>query len=180
VVTLLVPARQLFGLKNIITLRHLDNMNKIILATGLMVAYSYAVEFFIAWYSGNQYEQFVVLNRAQGPYAWAFWTMVFCNILMPQLFWFKSWRTSPWRMLIVALLVNVGMWLERFVIIVTSLSRDFLPSSWAMFYPTWVDICMLLGSFGLFLSFFLLFLRFLPMVAAAEVKGVMEGMRDKG
>ncbi len=173
VVTLLAPARQYFGLKDFITIRHLDNMNKIILATGSIVAYAYAIELFIAWYSGNAYERFAFLNRAIGPYMWAYWIMISCNVFVPQLFWFKKFRTSVPLMLIVCLLVNVGMWFERFVIIVTSLSRDFLPSSWGMYKPTWVEIGMLIGSFGLFMTLFLLFCRFLPMVAMAEVKGVM-------
>jgi len=173
VVTLMVPARAYFGLKDLITVRHLDNMNKIILATGCIVGYAYVVEWFMAWYGGNLYEQFVAVNRALGPYSWAYWTMVGCNVLAPQAFWFKKVRTTPWMMIIVAILVNVGMWLERFVIIVTSLSRDFLPSSWGRFTPTWVDILMLLGSYGLFFTLFLLFCRWLPMVAMAEVKTVL-------
>lgn len=173
VVTLMVPARQFFGLKNLVTIRHLENMCKIILATGMMVGYAYATEFFIAWYGGNQYEQFAFINRALGPYAWAYWTMVSCNVLAPQLFWFKKVRTSPWAMVCVCILVNVGMWFERFVITVTSLSRDFLPSSWGYFAPTPIDVLMLLGSFGLFFTLFLLFCRFLPMVAMAEMKSVL-------
>ena len=135
VVTLMVPARAYFGLKHLVTIRHLDNMNKILLATGCIVAYSYVIEFFMAWYGGNIYEQFAVANRAMGPYAWAFWLMVFCNVVAPQLFWFKKWRTTPALMIIVAILVNVGMWFERFVIIVASLNRDFLPSSWFIYIP---------------------------------------------
>ncbi len=173
VVTLMVPAREFFGLKDLITPRHLENMCKIILATGCMVGYAYSVEFFVAWYSGSGYEGFALLNRAFGPYAWAYWIMVSCNVLAPQLFWFKKWRTSPWRMVFVAVLVNVGMWFERFVIIVSSLSRDYLPSSWGYYTPTWVDIGMLVGSFGLFFTLFLLFCRYLPMVAMAEVKAVL-------
>jgi len=173
VVTLMVPARAFFGLKDLVTLRHLENMNKVILATSLMVGYAYGIEFFIAWYGGNPYEQFAFINRALGPYAWAYWTMVTCNVLVPQAFWFKKCRTTPWIMFIIAILVNVGMWFERFVIIVTSLSRDFLPSSWGLFTPTPVDIMMLIGSFGLFFMLFLLFCRYLPMVAMAEVKAVM-------
>lgn len=172
VVTLAVPSRALFGLKNVITLRHLENMNKIILVTGSMVGYAYAMEFFIAWYSGNPHEMFAFLNRALGPYAWAYWIMVSCNVLAPQLFWFKRVRTNEWAMLAVAMCVNVGMWFERFVIIVTSLSRDFLPSSWGHFVPTWVDLLTLAGSIGLFMTLFLLFIRYLPMVAMAEVKTV--------
>jgi molybdopterin-containing oxidoreductase family membrane subunit len=173
VVTLMVPARAFFGLKDLVTLRHLENMNKVILATSLMVGYAYSVEFFTAWYSGNKYETFVFLNRALGPYAWAYWTMVTCNVAAPQLFWFKKCRTTPWMMVVIAILINVGMWMERFVIIVTSLSRDFLPSSWHMYIPTWVDLAMLAGSFGLFFTLFLLFCRYLPMVAMAEVKSIL-------
>jgi len=173
VVTLMVPARAFFGLKDLITIRHLENMNKFILATGCMVGYAYGVEVFCAWYSGNTYEWFSTANRALGPYKWCYWIMVFCNVVAPQLFWIKKWRTSPWRMVIVAVLVNVGMWMERFVIIVISLSRDYLPSSWGFYSPTWVDLCMLAGSFGLFFTLFLLFCRYLPMVAMAEVKGVL-------
>jgi molybdopterin-containing oxidoreductase family membrane subunit len=172
VVTLMVPARAFFGLKDLVTIRHLDNMNKIILATSCMVGYAYGVEFFTAWYSGSRYEMFAFLNRALGPYAWAYWTMVTCNVVVPHLFWFRKCRTTPWMMVAICVLVNVGMWMERFVIIVTSLSRDYLPSSWRMYVPTWVDLLMLLGSFGLFFTLFLLFCRYLPMVAMAEVKSV--------
>lgn len=173
VITLMVPARAFFGLKNLVTLRHLENMCKVVLATGMMVGYAYGIEFFIAWYGGNQYEQFAFINRALGPYWWAYWTMVSCNVLAPQLFWFKGVRTTPWAMVAICVFVNVGMWFERFVITVTSLSRDFLPSSWGYFVPTPVDILMFLGSFGLFFTLFLLFCRYLPMVAMAEVKSVM-------
>ena len=173
VVTLAIPARQFFGLKELITLRHLENMNKIILLTGSIVAYAYLVEFFTAWYCGHEAEQFVFMNRPLGPYAWAFWVMVFCNVFAPQLFWFKRCRTNLWIMMGVVMCVNVGMWFERFVIVVTSLHRDFLPSSWDMFRPTWVDIGMLVGSFGLFLTLFLLFCRWLPMIAMAEVKTIL-------
>jgi len=170
---LIVPSRQIFGLKQIITLRHLENMARIILLTGSLVGYAYAMEFFMAWYSGNSFETFAFLNRAFGPYAWAYWVMISCNVLAPQLFWFKRLRTSPWFFFAICTLVNVGMWFERYVIIVTSLSRDFLPSSWDYYSPTWVDALTLLGSFGLFFTLFLLFVRFLPMVAMAEVKTVM-------
>jgi molybdopterin-containing oxidoreductase family membrane subunit len=173
VVTLMVPARAFFGLKGLVTLRHLENMNKLILATSCMVGYAYAIELFIAWYGGNPYEQFAFFNRAMGPYAWAYWVMVTCNVAVPQLFWFKKWRTTPWMMMIVAVLVNVGMWFERFVIIVASLSRDFLPSSWGSFWPTPIDLLMLLGSFGLFFTLFLLFCRYLPIVSMADVKQVL-------
>jgi Ni/Fe-hydrogenase subunit HybB-like protein len=170
VVSLLVPARQFFGLKEVIEMKHLEAMNKVILATGTMVGYAYAMEFFIAWYSGSPYEGFIFFNRAFGPYAWAYWTMVSCNVIFPQLFWFKGIRTSLWGMMIICVLVNVGMWFERFVIIATSLHRDFVPSSWGYYIPTKWDFLTLTGSFGLFFTLFLLFCRYLPMVAVAEVK----------
>ncbi|MBN2475746.1 MAG: polysulfide reductase NrfD [Pirellulales bacterium] len=173
VVTLAVPARAYFGLKSLITMRHLDNMNKLILGTSLLVGYAYGVEVFMAWYGGNMYEAFAFANRALGPYAWAYWLMVTCNVIVPQLFWIRKCRTTPWIMFLIAVLVNVGMWMERFVIIVSSLGRDFLPSSWGMFKPTAVDVMMLVGSFGLFFTLFLLFCRYLPMVAMAEVKAVL-------
>ena len=172
VATLLIPARQWFGLKDFITRRHLENMAKIILATGSIVGYAYAVEFFIAWYSGNAIEQFTFLNRALGPYMWAYWIMVFCNVVVPQAFWIKRIRTNVWLMWCLCILVNVGMWFERFVIIVTSLHRAFLPGEWHMFFPTTVDVLTFTGSVGIFLTLFLLFMRFLPMFAMAELKAV--------
>lgn len=173
VLTLLIPIRSWLGLHEIVTTRHLDNMAKIILATGMMVGYAYAMEFFMAWYSGNPYERFAFINRALGPYAWAYWTMIACNVVAPQLFWLQGARRNPLTLWIVAMFVNVGMWFERFVIIVTSLTRDFLPSSWDYFRPTWVDLLTLAGSFGLFMTLFLLFMRFLPSFAMAEIKSVM-------
>ncbi len=173
VITLIVPARSIFGLQQLITIGHLERMTKIILATGTIVGFAYGVELFTAWYSGNGYEQFAFLNRAMGPYAWAYWTMVTCNVLVPQLFWFRRFRTTPILMVAVSVLVNVGMWFERFVIVVTSLSRDFLPSSWGYFKPTLVDVLMFVGSFGLFFTLFLLFCRFLPMIAMSEVKALL-------
>lgn len=173
VITLMVPARKWFGLKDFVTDRHMENMCKIILATGSMVGFAYGVEFFIAWYGGNSYESFAFINRAFGPYAWAYWTMVTCNVGIPQLFWLKKVRTTPWMMFVIAIFVNIGMWFERFVITVTSLSRDFLPSSWGYFTPTWVDIAMFAASFGLFFTLFLLFCRYLPVVAISEVKAIL-------
>jgi Ni/Fe-hydrogenase subunit HybB-like protein len=173
VVTLMVLARKAFGLEELVTIRHLENMNKVIVATGTMVGYAYGMEFFIAWYSGNAYERFTFINRAFGPYAWAYWTMVSCNVLFPQLFWLKRVRTSIPAMFVICILVNVGMWFERFVIVVTSLHRDFLPSSWSYFRPTVFDISLFLGTFGLFFTLFLLFVRYLPMVAISEVKGIL-------
>ena len=175
VVTVLVFVRKVFDMENIITLNHLERMNKIILATGMMVGYAYGMEFFIAWYSGVQYEQFVFINRAFGPYAWAYWTMVSCNVIFPQLFWFRKIRRSVPAMFIIVILVNVGMWFERFVIIVSSLHRDFLPSSWGMFVPTLVDLGILLGSFGLFFTLVLLFAKTLPVVSISEIKAVAPG-----
>jgi len=179
VVTLLVPARQLFGLKSLVTMNHLDNMNKIILATSMMVGYAYGMELFIAWYGGNPYERFAFMNRALGPFAWAYWTMVTCNVIIPHIFWFKKARRSIAIMFVVSIFVNIGMWFERFVITVTSLSRDFLPSSWGYFRPTIIDVLTLMGSFGLFLTLFLLFCRYLPMVAMAEVKAQLPGAQGE-
>jgi len=173
VITLMVICRSAFGLKEIITLRHFDYMSKIILVTGTMVGYAYGMEFFIAWYSGNPYEMFTFINRATGPYAWAYWTMISCNVISPQVFWFKKARTSIPILFVMSIFVNIGMWFERFVIIVTSLHRDFLPSSWSYFRPTVWDVSCLLGSFGLFFTMFCLFVRFLPIVAVAEVKTVL-------
>jgi molybdopterin-containing oxidoreductase family membrane subunit len=173
VMTLAIPARAMFNLKHIITLRHLENMNKIMLVTGMMVGYAYSIEFFIAWYSGNPAEAFAFINRAFGPYAWAYWTMITCNVLVPQLFWFKKIRNSIGALFVISILINVGMWFERFVIVVTSLSRDFLPANWDYYKPTFWDIATFVGSFGLFLTLFLLFVRFVPIISMAEVKGVL-------
>jgi molybdopterin-containing oxidoreductase family membrane subunit len=175
VVTVLVVVRKIFDLQHIITLDHLEKMNKVILATGMMVGLAYGTEFFIAWYSGVAVEQFAFLNRAFGPYTWAYWIMVSCNVLSPQLFWFKKLRRSIPVMMIIVILVNVGMWFERFVIVVTSLHRDFLPSSWGMFVPTLYDVGILLGSFGLFFTLVILFTKALPVVSISEVKAVSDG-----
>ena len=171
----LIFVRQAFNLKHIITLDHLEKMNKVMILTGSMVGYAYAMEMFIAWYGGNQFERFVFLNRALGPYAWAYWTMVSCNVIFPQLFWFKKIRRSIPAMFIIGITVNIGMWFERFVIIVTSLSRDFLPSSWGHYTPTFYDVGILLGSFGLFFTLILIFVRVLPVVSISELKAVIEG-----
>ena len=173
VLVLAVPARQFFGLKDIITMRHIDNMCKIMLGTGIIVAYAYMSEFFIAWYSGNPFERFTFHNRAFGPYGWAWGIMTFCNAIAPQILWSKRMRTNMWVVMIAAILANVGMWFERFEIIATSLTRDFLPSSWFWYRPTVIDIGMLAGSFGLFFTLFLLFCKYLPVVAIAEVKTVL-------
>lgn len=175
VVTVLIFVRKIFDLQNIITMDHLEKMNKVILATGLMVGYAYGMEFFIAWYSGVQAEQFVFINRAFGPYAWAYWIMVSCNVIFPQLFWFRKIRRSIPLMLIIVILVNVGMWFERFVITVTSLHRDFLPSSWGYYIPTLYDVGILLGSFGLFFTLVILFTKTIPVVSISEIKAVTDG-----
>ncbi|BDG10518.1 NrfD/PsrC family molybdoenzyme membrane anchor subunit [Anaeromyxobacter paludicola] len=180
VLTLIIPARRLLGLERVITMRHIETMNKVLLVTGLMVAYGYLMEHFIAWYSGNPYEQFVFINRARGPYAPVYWLMIFCNVCLPQIFWFKQARTSLVVTWIASILVNVGMWCERFIIIVTSLHRDFLPSSWAIYTPTWVDWSILAGTVGFFSLLFLLFLRFLPAVAVTEVKELRHELAAHG
>ncbi|MFG0326033.1 MAG: NrfD/PsrC family molybdoenzyme membrane anchor subunit [Phycisphaerales bacterium JB037] len=183
VLLLLIPARQLYpNFRDFLTLRHLENMAKILLVTGMMVGFAYAMEFFIAWYGGNEYEADVFLyNRALppwidergAPYWWAYWMMIFCNVVTPQVFWSRKMRTNPVVIWTVALFVTIGMWFERFVIIVTSLHRAWLPGEWHMFFPTWVDILTFVGTLGIFLSLFLLFMKFLPVFAMAEVKAVL-------
>jgi len=174
VLFLLIPAREVMpGFKDLLTLHHIENMAKILLVTGMMVGFAYSMEFFIAWYGGNEYELYAFKNRATGPYWWAYWTMISCNVLSPQFFWFRRLRQNPLAVWLVALAVTCGMWFERFVIIVTSLHRAFLPGEWHMFFPTYVDILTFCGSCGLFLTCFMLFLRFLPIFPMAEVKAVM-------
>ncbi len=181
VVTLMTLVRIGFPeFKNYITIDHMEVMNKIIMATGMMVGYAYASEFFIAWYSGNIYERFVFINRATGPYFWAYWTMVTCNVVIPQLFWMKSFRRSIPRMFVISIFVNIGMWFERYVITVTSLHRDFLPSSWGNYAWSFFDGAILLGSFGMFLTLFLTYLRIFPAISIAEVKPVLNVGRDVG
>jgi Ni/Fe-hydrogenase subunit HybB-like protein len=170
VLTLMLPLRSLFKLHDLITQYHIDCMCKIILATGSMVGYAYAMEFFIAWYGANPNEGFAFINRAFGPYAWAYWIMVTCNVITPQLFWFKAIRQRAWLVWIICIFVNVGMWFERFVITVSSLANDYLPTSWKYFSPTVVDIFTFFGTFGFFMVLFLLFVRFLPLMAMAEIK----------
>ena len=164
--------------KDYITLDHMEAMNKIIMATGLLVGYAYGSEFFIAWYSGVEYEGFTFLNRAFGPYGWSYWIMISCNVIIPQLFWFRYFRRNiPW-MFVISIFVNIGMWFERFVITVTSLHRDFLPSSWGMWIPTIYDFGALFGSFGLFFTLFLLYMRVFPAISIAEVKPVLNVGRE--
>ena len=173
VLTLMLPLRSLFGLHDLITQQHIDRMCKVTLATGSMVGYAYAMEFFIAWYGANPYEGFAFINRAFGPYAWAYYIMVSCNVISPQLFWFRKVRKNTALVWIVSIFVNIGMWFERFVITVTSLANDFLPSSWGYYSPTIVDIFTFFGTFGLFMVLFLLFIRFLPLMPMSEVKNVL-------
>jgi len=164
VLTLAIPIRAVFGLEDFITMRHLQNMAKVMLVTGLIVAYGYLTEAFIAWYSADKYEGFVPLNRLTGPYAMSYWALLFCNVVVPQLLWLTRVRTSVPALFVIALIVNVGMWLERFIIIVTSLHRDFLPSSWGMYSATFWDWSTFVGTIGLFLALLFLFVRFLPMI----------------
>jgi molybdopterin-containing oxidoreductase family membrane subunit len=174
VLLLLIPSRELFpNMKDFITLHHLENMAKIILLTGMMVGFAYSMEFFIAWYGGNKFESEQFINRAFGPYWWAYWTMITCNVVSPQVFWIKFCRQNPVVIFLISCMVTVGMWFERFVIIVTSLHRAFLPSMWDMFFPTPVDIGIFVGSCGIFLTLYLLFVRFLPVFAMAELKAVL-------
>jgi len=168
--TLLLVMRKVLNFEHYITMFHIEAMNKIIMVTGSIVGIAYLTELFIAWYSGSEYEGYAFANRIAGPYWWAYWTMMTCNVISPQLFWFKKIRTSIPISWVLSIVVNIGMWFERFVIIVTSLHRDYIPSSWAMFYPTWVDVGIFVGSIGVFFTLFLLFLRFLPGIAVAEVK----------
>ncbi len=172
VLTLMLPLRSVFKLHDLITQYHIDAMCKITLATGSMVGYAYAMEFFIAWYGANSFEAFAFVNRAGGQYFWAYWIMIACNVISPQLFWFKWVRENTTLVWVISIFVNVGMWFERFVITVTSLANDFLPSSWGYYSPTIVDIYTYVGTFGLFSVLFLLFLRFLPLIAIAEIKAL--------
>ncbi len=174
VLTLMIIARKVLHYEEYITIDHIEKMCKIVLVTGGIVALSYGIEIFMAIFFGNQYERFMFINRALGPYAWAFWIMISCNVIFPQLLWIKKIRRNVALVFILSIVVNIGMWFERFVIIVTSLHRDFLPSSWAMYKPTIIEIATLAGSFGLFFTFFLLFARFVPFIAIGEVKGVLK------
>lgn len=164
--------------KDYITLNHMENMNKIIMLTGMIVGYAYSVEFFMAWYSGSSYEKYAFLNRAFGPYWWSYWTMITCNVIIPQLFWFRSVRRSIKAMFVISIFVNIGMWFERYVIIVTSLHRDFLPANWGMFDLSFFDFGALFGSFGMFLFMFLIYIRLLPAISIAEMKPVLNVGKD--
>lgn len=173
VMTLAIPLRKVYGLEDFITLRHLQNMAKILLVTGLIVAYGYMIEAFMAWYSANPYEQYMILNRMKGPYAPLYWLLILCNVITPQVIWFKRIRSNVVALFIISIIVNIGMWLERFVIVVTSLHRDFLPSSWDMYYPTFWDWATYAGTIGLFLALLFLFIRFLPMISIFEMRTIL-------
>jgi molybdopterin-containing oxidoreductase family membrane subunit len=177
VLTLAIPLRKFYGLQDFITGKHLENMGKVLLATSLIVVYGYMIEAFMAWYSGSTFERFMMWNRVFGPYGWTYWALLFCNLLTPQLMWFKRFRTSVGWLFAVAMVVNVGMWLERFVIVVTSLHRDFLPSSWGMYSPTFWDWATFLGTIGLFLTLFFLFIRFLPTISIFEMRTLLPDAR---
>jgi Ni/Fe-hydrogenase subunit HybB-like protein len=173
VLMLTIPLRKFYGLEDFITMRHIQNMAKVMLATGLIVAYGYMMEAFFGWYSGNLYERFMIYNRMTGPYGWVYWLLILCNVLAPQLIWFKRFRTNLVVLFILSIIVSIGMWLERFVIIVTSLHRDFLPSSWGMYSPTGWDFSMFLGTIGLFFALLFLFIRFLPIISIFEMRTIL-------
>ena len=177
VMTLAIPIRKLYGLEDFITMRHLRNMAKIILATGLIVAYGYMIEAFMAWYSGSQYELFMIWNRMTGPYGYMYWLLILCNVITPQFLWIRRIRNSVGMLFAVSLIVNVGMWLERYVIVVTSLHRDFIPSSWGDYAGTFWDWAIYVGTLGLFLSLLFLFLRVLPMISIFEMRTLVPGER---
>ncbi|WP_209330651.1 NrfD/PsrC family molybdoenzyme membrane anchor subunit [Lunatimonas salinarum] len=179
VLTLMLVTRKVFKLEDYITITHIELMNIVIIITGSIVGIAYITEFFIAWYSGVAAEQYAFVNRMFGPYWWAYWSMMTCNVISPQLFWFKKIRTSIAATFILSIVVNIGMWFERFVIIVTSLHRDFLPSSWVMFYPTITDVGVYMFTFGLFFTCFLLFAKFFPVINMAEVKSVLKSSSEK-
>jgi molybdopterin-containing oxidoreductase family membrane subunit len=173
VLTLAIPLRRIYGLQDFITMQHLNYMGRILLATGLVVAYGYMMEAFMAWYSGNPYEQFMMINRFMGPYRYMYWSLLVCNVLAPQALWFQRVRASTVALMVVCMFVNVGMWLERYIIIVVSLSADFLPSSWGLYTGSKWDWGMFLGSMGLFLTLFFLFIRVLPMISIFEMRSML-------
>jgi len=179
VLTLMIITRKVFKLEDYITIGHIELMNIVIIITGSIVGIAYITEFFIAWYSGVEAEQYAFINRATGPYWWAYWSMMTCNVISPQLFWIKKIRTSIIATFALSIVVNIGMWFERFVIIVTSLHPDYLPSSWAMFYPTWADVGVYMFTFGLFFTLFFLFAKFFPVINMAEVKSVLKSSSEK-
>ena len=180
VLTLMIVTREVFYLQDYITIEHIDSMNKVIILTGSIVGVAYITELFMAWYSGVQGEQYAFINRFSGPYWWAYWSMMTCNVISPQLFWFTKIRRSIAATFVISIIVNIGMWFERFVIIVTSLHRDWLPSSWVMFHPTTYDVLDYLFTFGIFFTAFFLFAKFLPVVNMAEIKAILKSSSEKG
>ncbi len=174
VMTLAIPIRKFYNLEDFITMRHLGNMAKVMLATGLIVAYGYMMETFMAFYSGNPFDRFTIINRMTGPYAFFYWLLIACNIVIPQCMWLRKVRNNVGILFVISLVVNVGMWLERFVIVVISLHRDFLPSSWGMYYPTRWDWATYVGTIGLFLTLLFLFIRFLPVISIYEMRSLVE------
>jgi Ni/Fe-hydrogenase subunit HybB-like protein len=179
VINLAVPIRAFYHLEDMITIRHIDNMAKVMLTTGLIVAYGYSMEVFMAWYSASHWEFFMMWNRMFGPMGWSYWVLIACNIAIPQVMWLRSTRTSPMKMFFVSLIVNTGMWFERFVIVVTSLYRDFLPSSWGTYKATRWDYATYVGTIGLFTTLFLLFVRFLPMIPMSEIRMMLPQAKIK-
>ena len=179
VLTLMLIARKVMNLEDYITIGHIESMNKVIILTGSIVGVAYTTEFFVAWYSGNVYEQYAFVNRAFGPYWWSYWAMMTCNVISPQLFWFRKLRRSIIFTFVMSIIINIGMWFERFVIIVTSLHRDYLPSSWNMYSPTWIEVGIFVGTMGIFMTLFLLFSRTLPVIAIAEVKSILKSSGDQ-
>lgn len=179
VLTLMLITRKLLHLEDYITVEHVESMNKVILLTGTIVGVAYLTELFISWYSGYVYEQFAFFNRALGPYWWSYFGMMFCNVVSPQFFWKKSWRRNLTLTFFLSIVVNIGMWFERFVIIATTLARDYLPSSWSLYSPSWVEIGIYVGTFGLFFTCYLIFVRVAPVVAVAEVKAILKSSGDQ-
>jgi molybdopterin-containing oxidoreductase family membrane subunit len=179
VVTIAIPLRSIYGLKDFITLKHLENCARLMLVTGLIVGYGYGIEVFMGWYSGNPYEQYMVANRGMGPYSPAWFALIFCNVITPQFLWFRKIRRSVPLLFTISLIVNVGMWLERYVIVITSLHRDFLPSSWGMYYPTMWDWATYIGTLGLFCCMFFVFLRFLPVISIFEMRELVKEVQEE-
>ncbi len=179
VLNIIIPIRKIYGLENLITLRVLNNAANVMLATGMMVTYGYIMEAFMAWYSGEVFDQYMMANRAFGPYWWAFWALMLTNVLLPQLLWLRRVRTNLVSLFFVALSINLGMWLERFVIVVTSLHRDFIPSAWRMYTPTFWDWATLAGTIGLFVTLLFLFIRFLPMISISEVRELVSEEKER-
>jgi molybdopterin-containing oxidoreductase family membrane subunit len=179
VLSLMLVVRKVFNLQEYITLAHIESMNKVIILTGSIVGVAYITELWTAWYSQNQYEQYAFLNRSTGPYWWSYWGMMTCNVVSPQLFWIKKLRRNIVFTFFMSIFINVGMWFERFVIIVTSTHRDYIPSSWTMYYPTYVEMFIYIGTIGFFMMLFLIFAKVAPVIAIAEVKAILKTAGDQ-